>query len=256
MVKGFKDEDGKFRPTEKKQGISSDDVAGLFDEPSKVNLSNADELKKQKGRIKEIRVFKFDELEPDIQEKVLEKERQSIAEFNDNFFAQDEGILFDKDEKKGGQDIGLKNLFPTNYEVDGNRGTDFIQFELEVDDKKKFYKYLSLSDALMKKVDVDFHNEGDVNTQLEFTDVNGSRIDLAPDVHLADEHYDEDFDKADIPTQDQVKEILHAFDKFDDLMIDALRNLTSNYEFQFQEDTIKENLDANEREFEEDGSPA
>ena len=132
MAKGFKDEDGKFHPTEKKGGVSSKQLS-TNPESSNPDSKKASELKKEKGRIKEIRVFKFDELEPDVQEKVIERERQNKAQFLDPiFFAEDEGILTQVDTKTKffGNEV-FKNVIPKFYDVASNRGTDFIQFELE-----------------------------------------------------------------------------------------------------------------------------
>lgn len=276
MAKGFKDVLGKFRPTERKliKPVKQDEEMKKLEEQfsKEVSEKRAEELKRLKGRTKETRVFKFGELDDDVQEKVLEKERQAIAEFNDDFFAQDEGILFDEDEKKDGRDIGLKNLFPTTYDVASNRGTDFIQFELEIDDEKKFNKYLGLPKSLDDKVHTEFENDREGNnTRLVFrdntggnTEGTGGEIDISGEASSILEHYDEEgfdedektFQKDDIPTVEEARNMVSAFDKFDDLMIDSLRHLTRNYEFQFEEESIKENLDANEREFTADGTPA
>ena len=108
---------------------------------------------------KEIKVWKYENASEELQEKIIEKERQSISESQENFFAEDEGILFDNDEKKDAQDIGLKHVMPENYDVGGNRGEDFIQFDLEIENSKKFHEYLGLTDKIMRKVSLNFEND-------------------------------------------------------------------------------------------------
>lgn len=225
MAKGFKDEDGKFHPTEKKQGISSNDVAGLFDEP-RVNPNNADELKKQKGRIKEIRVFKFDELEPDVQEKVIDKNRDvnfyDPSQFTDNDIILDSSIFKWSSPK-------------TFFEVDRNR---FIQFtDLEVKDEEKFRKLLDVPEALWKKVEFTFVNDarGETDTKLDFFE-----NDFAGDAGLSG---------AEEARLEEAKE------KFSEIMDDAVSFIIKDIEFLESDEQIIETLEANEREFEEDGSP-
>ena len=223
-------------------------------------------------RFKQTRVWKFEEAPDDLKEKIIEKLRNNKFEENDDFFAQDEGIIFDKDEKKDGHDIGLKNLFPSRWDVGGNRGDDFIQFdELEIDNKKKFVDYLGLSKDLrageqLAKIDVEFRNDRESNnTALQFTDVNGSNISLAGDRGALFEHYGEEddlpedekmFNKEDVPTQEEFDSMLRAHDKFADLMDDALIHLRNNYDFQFTDEALEEDATANEYDFDEDGNIA
>lgn len=268
MVEGFKDEDGKFRPTEKKQGISSDDVAGLFDEPSRVNLTDAEKLKNQKGRIKEIRVFKFEELEPDVQEKIIENRRQSTLEFGDTFFSEDDFLIFDPKTKFQGNEI-FKNTQPKFFEVDSNRGTDFVQFELdfkepETESEKKLSKFLGISEALRQKIQFRFINDstrlgGENNTKLAFRDeVDGLEIDLDQEYKENPTGFDNfaGFPKDATPTREEYKALQDAVEKWDDLISQALQNLTRNFESSISDETLKEDIEESELEFTEDGSPA
>jgi len=269
LAKGFKDEDGKFRPTERKVN-SSKLLRTIRDdpEPSNPDSSRASELKQDKGRIKETRVFKFDDLESDVQEKVLESQRQKTMEFGDNFFAEDEGLIFDKETQFSGTDV-FKNVIPKYFDVGSSHGTDFIQFELEPkepesESEKKLSKFLGISEALRQKIQFRFINDstrfgGENNTKLAFRDeVAGGEIDL-------DEEYKENptafenfagFPKDKTPTREEFEDLQKAVEKWDDLMSSALLNLTSNYESQFTDEALKDDFDANESEFEADGTPA
>ncbi len=259
MAKGFKDSKGKFRPTEKKSGLSKKDIESI----NEIN-ENADNFRlaqklKQKGRDKVIRVFKFEDLEPNVQEQVIENERQKIGEFGDTFFAEDQGLIFDNDEKKDADDIGLSNPTPKFFDVDSNRGTDFIQFELEVESKDRFAKYLGIDPVLQNKIHFGILNDSDRdpdNTSLEITVPSGeifgtdSAMDDFSGILNKPEGTFEDI------SEKEFEKILDAILKFDRLMSMALTHLTNNYEDQFTDERIKEDLEANEREFEMDGSSA
>ena len=255
-------QDGKFHPhTEHKKGVRKSRDQKEKTEGVRLKRSDGSRIKKV-----QFKVWKYEDASPDLQEKIIERLRNIKSENQDDWFAQDDGILYDKDEKKDAKDIGLKYAHPENYDVDSNRGTDFIQFELEVEDKNKFQTYLGLTDTIMRKVGYSFENDtgnwGSNNTRLQFTDVNGSDISLAGGSAFVDEHYVEDedtsedermFHKDDIPTFDEGLQILLAHDRFADLMDDSLRNLKSNYEYQFSDEALIEDAEANEWEFTEDG---
>jgi len=103
----------------------------------------------------------------------------------------------------------------------------------------------------------DTGNWGSNNTRLQFTDVNGSNISLEHDTASGDEHYSGmDFEKEDIPTHNEILLMLQAHDKFADLMDDSLVNLRRNYEYQFSDEALIEDAEANEFEFTEDGKIA
>ncbi len=268
MAKGFtKKTNGKnqFIPTSgtKKSSISSKDIR----KKTTIQKSKGDEFKQRKlHTVKDI--WSWKEADDDLQEKILEKLRQDAYQTADDFFLEDDGAIYDKDEKKGAEEIGLNNPRPSAYEVGGNRGNDYVQFDFEIKDQKKLYKYLGISDKLAEKVHVEFHNEGEVNTQLQFndntggnTEGTGGEISLAGDTGFIYDHYTDEygegeediFHKEDVPTEEEGRSMLHAFDKFDDLMINTLHNITRNYEYQFEDEKLIEDAKANEWDFDKDG---
>ncbi len=257
-------ENGKFHPHTEYKGVRKSRDQQVKTKGVRLKRSDGSRIKKL-----EFKVWKYEDAPPDLQEKIIEKLRQQQYEFQDDWFAQGDALLYDKGEKKDAKDIGLKYAQPQAYDVDTNRGEDFIQFDLEVEDPKKFQKYLGLSDAVMKKINYDFQNDsgnwGSNNTRLQFYDSSGGNtggeINLSPDTAWADEHYDEGdidedertFHKDDIPTHNEVLEVLHAHDKFADLMDDSLANLKQSYEYQFSDEALISQAEANEWEFNEVG---
>ncbi len=272
MAKGFKDDNGKFHPTENNpiKPIKQDEGMKKLEEQfsKEVSEKRASELKELKGRIKETRVFKFDDLEPDVQEKVLESQRQKTMEFGDNFFS------LSVSDSLGSNSNCMKSV-PRLLPTSKNFGITFLKTSVPENpvslskispssSAKKLSKFLGISEILRQKVQFRFLNEstmlgGDSNTKLAFRDEHvGQEIDL-------DEEYKENptafenfagFPKDKTPTREEYKALQDAVEKWDDLMSNALRRLTSNYESQFTDEALKDDFDANESEFEEDGTPA
>jgi len=169
-------EDGKFHPhTDYKKGVrkSRDQIAKT--EGVRLKRTDGSRIKKL-----EFKVWKFDDAPDDLKEKILEKLRLSRMEFGDDFFAQDQGLIFDDDEKKDYNDIGLNAPFPKFYDVDSNRGTDFVQFrDLKIEDESRFAKYLRINKKLQNKISFEFENDNNRdmdNTTLEITLPSGEVI--------------------------------------------------------------------------------
>ena len=254
-------QDGKFHPhTEYKKGTRKSRDQSAKTDGVRLKRSDGSRIKKL-----EFKVWKYEDASDELQETILEKLRNMKYENQDDWFAQDDGILYDENAKTDAKDMGLKYAHPEYYDVDSNRGTDFIQFVLEIEDPKKFQKYLGLPDAVNQKISYDFQNDtgnwGSNNTRLQFYDSSGGEINLSPDTAWADEHYDEGnvdedermFHKDDIPTHNEALLVLQAHDKFADLMDDSLKHLRANYEYQFSDEALIEDAKANEWEFTEDG---
>ena len=258
-------QDGKFHPhTEYKKGVRKSRDQKEKTEGVRLQRTDGSRIKKV-----QFKVWKYKDAPHDLQETIIEKLRNNAYESQSDWFAQDDGILYDENAKMDAKDMGLKYAHPEYYDVDSNRGTDFIQFVLEIEDSKKFQKYLGLPDAVNRKISYDFQNDtgnwGSNNTRLQFYDSSGGEIDLSPDTHWADEHYSEDedvdedermFHKDDIPTHNEALLVLQAHDKFADLMDNSLRNLKRNYEYQFSDEALIDDAEANEWEFTEDGNIA
>lgn len=63
--------------------------------------------------------------------------------------------------------------------------------------------------------------------------------------------FDDDFDA---PTDEELRVIYNAKDKFDSHIDDILRRIESDIEYQFSDEAIAEDLICNEYEFTEDGN--
>ena len=255
-MKGHMEKDG-FHPHTDYKGVRKSRDQQAKTEGVRLKRSDGSRIKKL-----QFKVWKYDDAPEELQEKIIEKLRQSKFEFGDNFFAEDEGIIFDEKEKKDGSDIGLKNLFPKYYDVGSNRGTDFVQFEFDIEDEKKLAKYLGISEKLRSKIQFGFKNDstrfgGDNNTKLEIRDAtNGEVVDLDEDFIANPKGFDNFavVPKEDRPTMTEYEQLQNAMEKWDDLMSMALRHLTLNYEDQFTDATLAEDARANEYEFDEDGN--
>lgn len=259
-MKGFT-KDGKFRPITDHKGVrKSRDVSAK---------EQGVRLKKDGSRIKTLKfkVWKYEDAPPDLEEKILEKLRSNALEFNDTFFAEDEGLIFDDDEKKDASDIGLNTPTPKFFDVGSNRGTDFLQFrDLEIKDENKFAKYLGINKALQNRIEfqiVNDENRDMSNTTLEIVppDENGGVFgegNISENSALDDlwKYNNEEIAPEDRLTEGQLETLISAVRKFDNLISMAQNHLTSNYESQFTDETLKENAEANEWEFDEDGNIA
>jgi len=268
VAKGFKDEDGKFHPTEVDPRLSSL-ITKNNPKDSNPNNKKAKDLKEKKQRFKQVPIFKFDEAPKEIQEKILENWREKYSA-HDDFWAEDEGLIFRKDPRIDGLEIFNKTL-PTHWNVGyGNR---WVQFgDLEVIDNDKFAKAFGLTKELIAKVIPDFDSEPDQkNTKLQFRDVNGNKIDFEVFDEKQDaivkntkyrqstkkeEFQNENFwlvEPEDTPTTQEWQKLLRAMERFDQLMDQSAENLERNYEGEFDDGNIKETIRINEYDFNEQG---
>lgn len=249
MVKGFTDKNGKFRPTGNNGKKSSREKS----------------IKPDGSRMKtlEFKVWKFDDAPDDVQEKILERLRQQKSEFGDTFFAEDQGLIFDDDEKKDATDIGLNMPFPEFFDVDSNRGTDFVQFrDLKIQDEDKFSKYLGIGKELQERIDFKFENDNDrdmSDTTLAITPPDGiGRIDerdIDKNSALDDiwKYNNNEIAPEDRLSEKELEILIDAVTKFDNLIGMALSHLRNNFEAQFTDETLGEDARANDYDFDEDG---
>lgn len=119
MTKGFKDDKGKFRPTEKKAGVSSKDVSPNPDDkkPSKVNQDGADKIKKKKSL--------DDIIDAETEERI---EKLDEDEYDD--FLDETGDLNQLVEDFGFARV-LKETDPTAYRVGMNDWQDSRLSDME-----------------------------------------------------------------------------------------------------------------------------
>ena len=269
MAKGFKKKNAKgghdFIPTDKKTVRSSEPNTEVNIEIDNDSTDFSEGVKEEfNRRVKEIPIYKLDEADDSLKEKIIEKFRSSKYEFGDNHFADDDGILYDAQSKPHFEGYNIfKNVTPKYYEVGGNRGNDYIQFELELKDNdagKKLADYLGVKDLFDKKIDFNFTNKREDNTKLMIVDVYGNEIDIDTGYNNYKKFELEDrfekLDKEDILTEVDFLKLIKASNKWDDLMDNSLNNLRSNYEYQFTNEAIEEDIRANDYDFDEDGSIA
>jgi len=274
MAQSKKQKKSQIELKNKASGLTKKDVK--FEKPISFK-GNKQLLEQKKQKIPEQKVtniFDFDELSDDAQEKAIERRRQLISESGDTFFAEDQGIIFDDTHKLDAEEIGLNNpISPSAYEVAGNRGEDYIQYDdLEIKDEKKFARYLGLPKSLDDKVHAELENDREgTNTRLVFrdntggnTEGTGGEIDISGEASSILEHYEgfvgegenDSFHREDVPSVEEAHDMVGAFDRFADLMDDALKHLTNNFENQFEEETIKEDFELNENKFDKNGDIA
>ena len=248
----LKDENRKAMFAKQGKGSGMDPNVLGIKFTKKVSMSDNKELLEQKMQripkqsVKEY--FNFKELDEAGKEKAREWFRQTINEGGENWYAEDEGILYDTKEQKGGEELGLKNVIPKYWDLDREH---FIQFgDLTVVDDKKFRTYLKMNGSLDDKVDIDLVNHHDQSSTIGFSDNYGSDIDV-------DEEFDkEDFkdhDKEDRITKSEYGILQKAKEKFDSLIEMSYNHLKNNFEYQFTNEAVDENIDANDYEFDKDG---
>lgn len=251
MVKGFK-RDGKFHPTgRKKSMLSSGNIK--FKKP--VTFRDDEFVKKKLRDIPEQKVtdiVTFDELDESAKEKAREWVRSWITD--DNWYAEDEGILYDVDSKPqfAGHDV-FKNSIPKYWDLDRD---SYINFELEFKEggEKKLLNYLGLSDSLEKKIQATFengHTNSNYNTQIKFHDVMGNEIDTDADYDEYVKYLDEDEDRI---TEKEFDVLQKGVQKWDDLMDKSFRNLRSNFEYTLSDEGVDDMIRSNEYTFDRMGN--
>ena len=254
MAKGFTDSKGKFRPTGN-NGKKSSREKTIETSGMEMDGSRTMNLK--------FTVWKFDNAPEEVKEKIIEKLRKDRFEFSDTFFAEDQGLIFDDDEKKDATDIGLNMPFPKFFDVGSNRGTDFVQFrDLQIEDENKFAEYLGINKELQKRVSFEIENDENRdmdNTTLEIVPPDGiGRIDernISNNSALDDlwKYNNPEINPEDRLTEKELDTLIDAVNKFDKLMSMTLKHLTNNYEDQFTDETLAEDARANDYDFDEDG---
>jgi len=253
MAKGFKKKIGnkiKFVPTNgsTKSSISSKDIRSK----KRVEKSSGDDLKQRKMHTTKD-IWTYDEAPQELKDKIIEKLREDEYEYSDDFFAEYDGIIYDKKSDIGDYDV-FKNYNKKYYDLD--RG-QYIQFpDLEIKDEAKLYKMLELPKSLMDKVDIRFNSERESNTRIEFWEDEGQttlRLGDFPysEYKEASEKYDEK-----PMSEKEFNALENATEKWDDMMHNAWSSLRDNYEYQFTDEALIEKARSNEYDFDEDGNIA
>ena len=268
-MKGFT-KDGKFHPITDYKGVRKKRLD--YNDPELIQNAGVKIIKDDSGRnirmkrradgsrIKklEFKVWKFEDAPDDLKEKIIEKLRDSKYEFGDDWFADYDGIIYDKKTNIGDYDV-FENYSKKYYDLD--RG-QFIQFpDLVVKDEKKLAKMIGIPESLRKKIDFRFVSEDERNTKLIFIDAgyNYNEIDLEEsyDTYKEPMYADEHYRSEDKPmTKKEFNILIKASENWDDLMHSAWSGLRDNYEYQFTDEALKEDAISNEYEFDEEGNIA
>lgn len=247
-MKGHKDKSGKFHPHNNSRGIRSTDFE---DDVSNNSVSIADleafaDAKKNDKRFKQVEIFKFANAPEDLQKLILDKNRE--MNLDSEFWADYDGLIYDK--KSGISDHEALSNYGKKY-YDLERG-QFLQFpDLKVKDDKKFAQMIGLPESLINKVDFHFESERDNNTELEIKDL-GTYEDITKNSEYSDykKYTNEDDEKL---TEKEFNACKKAIDKWSDLMHDAWGNLRDSYEYQYSDEAIKESIESNDYDFDENG---
>ena len=250
-MKGHMEKDGFHPHTQYKKGTrkSRDQSAKL--EGVRMKRTDGSRIKKL-----EFKVWKFEDAPEDLQEKILEENRDINVDF-DNFWAEYDGLIYDKKTKLADYDVFSK--YSKKY-YDFDRG-HFIQFpELEIKDDKKLAKMLGIPESLRRKIDFRFKSERENTTKIEFLDyewngeidIDESYSDYKEPLYAEAQYSGE----AKPLTEKEFNILIKASEKWDDMMNDALRSLSDSYDYQFSDEAVKETLISNEYDFNEDGSIA
>lgn len=256
MAKGFKDEKGKFRPTEKKKirDVSDDDIeitnnVNVDEDALEEFARGKAKMEFEHGNYLTQQIFKFDNAPEDLKEKILEKNR--YINLDSDYWADYDGIIYDKKTNIADYDV-FKNYSKKYYDIE--RG-QYIQFpDLEIKDDKKLLKMLGLPESILKKVtDIGFNSERENNTKIIFRDLLSNEIDADGTYDDYTKYIDDDY-KSEMLTKKQFEELQRATEKWDDLMHDAWVNLRDNYEYQYTDEAVKETIEANDYDFDEDGN--
>ena len=204
-----------------------------------------------KHRIKEVKIWKFDDAPEELKEKILEKNRE--INLDSDFWADYDGLIYDKKSGLADYDV-FKNYSKKYYDLD--RG-QYIQFpDLEINDESKLLKMLGLPESINKKIsDIGFDSERERNTKIVFRDLLSNTIDTDGTYDDYTKYIDND-DKSEMLTKKQFEDLQRATTKWDDLMHDAWVNLRDNYEYQYSDEGVKETLTANDYDFDEYGNIA
>lgn len=230
MVEGFTDKKGKFHPTESTKGISSSSVDSNTQVTSMKNSEQEPKSLQTEQRFKHIPIFKFNEASPELQEKILENWRNKYSATDDNW--ADYEVL--------DTDI-FSNSIPTGYNVTGSG--DFIMFDnLTVIDEEKFRKKLGISKSIWDIIE--YVITDDVNgTTIEFHDPNATWDDELTEPNQNHENI----------SRSDADEIRNGKEKFDQIIKEGRAVLKSSYEREFDDTFIKETIEANDYDFDEDG---
>jgi hypothetical protein len=266
-MKGFK-KDGKFIPTEKK----SKSTLKKTDVKRKTVVRNKKSGDSSK-RFKQIPIYKYDDAPKELQQDILEHWRNTYSGSDNSYIDFDGQIYNEKLHIDGGDFLSQPDTISLRPEFwNFGNGNNWVQYpNLEVTDNKIFAKALGIDEDSLKAVMPRFENDGNRNTSLEFSDVNGNKIDMEiyedeTELVIPNENYiqptkagddgTENFwlvEPEDTPTKKEWKQMLKARENWESMMKGAIKHIESMYESEFEDENIIETIRANDYDFNESG---
>ena len=179
----------------------------------------------------ETTVYSFDELNDSAKEKAIENIRESYYRYNDfSEYVLDDCYLLEPRREELNifpeyKDILIKNNRKIYYSLDRNKYID-ISGAMEIQDSRLFLKWLGLDDDLIDKVDYTI-----LKDEIEFSNQS-----------------DDEF------TDDEITILEDAEIKFNLHCQDILNSIEESIDYCFSDESIIEDIYANELEFTEDGN--
>jgi hypothetical protein len=170
-------------------------------------------------------VYQFDELNDKAKQKAIENIREDYYRYNDfNDYVIDDCYLLEPRDTFEDFQILIKNNRKVYYSLDRNRYID-ISHAMEIQDDRTFLKWLGLDDDLVDRVGYN----------------------IRPDsIYIFNQSANE-------LKEDEIKIIDAAEYKFKEHCKDILNCIERSIEYCFSDESITEDIFANDLEFTEDG---
>ena len=174
----------------------------------------------------ETTVYSFDELNDSAKEKAIENIRESYYRYNDfSEYVLDDCYLLEPLELRANKEILIENNRKIYYSLNRDRHID-ISKAMEIQDSRLFLKWLGIDDDLIDKVDYTI-----LKDEIEFSNQS-----------------DDEF------TDDEITILEDAEIKFNLHCQDILNSIEESIDYCFSDESIIEDIYANELEFTEDGN--
>ena len=190
----------------------------------------------------ELSIYKFDELIGNARDKAIEEHRELMYTDNDfSHYAIDDCYLFEPrhceivDLCPSYADYGkpiIGNTRKVYYDLERNRHLDASE-GIVINNETMFFEWLEIPEGMHHRIYYTIKNTWQryPDTIIRF----------------------EENDISDEFTEDEMKILENAQDKFSNHMEDVLNRISDAYEYYFSDEYITEHLEINEYEFTEDG---
>jgi hypothetical protein len=192
----------------------------------------------------ELNIYQFSELSKDAQSKAIEEYRERLYKYNTfSEYALDDCYLYEPRHTEivdlcpayadyGKPIIGNSGSKKVYYDLDRNRHIDASN-GIVINNEKMFLEWLEIPECM--------------HHRLYYT-IKGTWAKYPDTIIRFEEN-----DISDEFTEDEMKILGNAQDKFSNHMDDVLNRISEAYEYYFSDEHIAEQLEINEYEFTEDG---